>query len=66
MLKKFFVPHLEKFLSRFEVLADPLFRNVKITFGYPPPKNPQFSTVELELLTPCRGITNAGKGLPDF
>ena len=55
MLKNFFVPHLEKFLSRFEVLADPLFRNVKITFGYTPLKIHNSQPLNLNFLHRVEG-----------
>ena len=50
MLKKIFGSHVEKILSRFEVSVDPLFRNGKITFSYPPLKIHNSQPMNLRLL----------------
>ena len=50
MLKNFFGSLVEKFLSRFEVSADPLFRNGKTTFSYPPLKIHNSQPMNLKFL----------------
>ena len=65
MLKKFFGSHVEKFLSRFEVSADHLFRNVKFEKVYPP-TNPQFLTDAFQIFAGWRRNKNEGKVLSDF
>ena len=66
MLRIFFVAHLKIFLSRFEVLADHLFRNVKFKKVYPPPTNPQFLTDAFHIFTDWRRIKNEGGIFSDF
>ena len=65
MLINFFVAHVKKFLSRFEVLADHLFRNVKFEKVYPP-TNPQFLTDAFHIFTDWRRIKNEGGVFSDF